>query len=57
MKYSKCLKNNKIGVKVNLNEEEILNEIINKDVNWFNPNNNFSCYLLFIHWMERKYNL
>lgn len=46
---------NKIGININYDEEETINKIINKDVNWFNPNNNFSDYLLVIHWMERKY--
>lgn len=45
---------NKIGVKINLNEEEIINQLINKELNWFRPYN-INDYLLFIHWYERRY--
>jgi len=44
----------KIGIKINFNEEEIINQLINKELNWFRPQNIYD-YLLFIHWYERRY--
>lgn len=48
-------KNYKVGLKIEMNEHEIIDEITNAEPQWFNPNLNYKDLLLFIHWYERKY--
>lgn len=48
-------KNNKAGLKIEIDEHEIINEITNKEAIWFKTNHNYKDLLFFIHWYERKY--